>query len=274
MTWPTLGVTEDQSDEMEIIVDGDVDSYEVTGLVCQRDYRFQVAAQNSIGWGEWSDPSVAIRMPLPVPLKPPQPTLRRAAHQSLVVQWEPAEEMEEAPILSFTLRFTTSDAWTGENIQEIPDVPANARQRVVDGLSPGENYTFQVRASNRYGMSTWSANSRPLRTIPGSPPSKIQLDVPHVYKSFVTLQWRPAKENGFTVTGHIMRCATDSDMSDVSEFDPCATLKGCFLSCDLRHLTKTMYHFQVAAFNQAGMSQWSDPIAVDLREGMKNEDGY
>lgn len=247
----------------EIVIEEDTDCWEVTELECLNDYRFQVAGQNITGWGEYSDACPILNMPSPVPPQLPQPTLRRATHHSAVIQWQhpPASDVS---IDSFRFRYTTSADWS-QDVQELRDVTSALSQYVVEGLRPGEKYIFQVRALNRFGMGIWSDASIPIRTLDGSEPSKVvDLTVPHIYRSFITLQWPPAEENGFEVTRHLLRYAHMPDMSDGNEVVPEVVRKAGFDCCDLRHLKKTQYYFQVAALNKMGMAPWSDPVKVDL----------
>lgn len=264
VSWP--------SGEREIVIDQDTDQYEVPDLVCLTDYQFQVAAENVTGWGEYSDPSEKLQVPPPVPPMLQQPTLRRATHHTAVIQWQhpPASGV---PVESFRFRWTTEKDWTSGNVEELHDVPANASQYVVSGLAPGRTYIFQVRALNKYGMGIWSDASIPIRTAEGREPSKILgLTVPHVYKSFITLQWTPAEENGHPVTKHLLKVSNKADMSEALEVVPSVVHKDDNDTCDLRHLKKAPYFFQIAAFNEIGMSEWSDPTSVDLSVMYKLED--
>lgn len=256
----------------EVVVEnGDSESCEVPDLECQRDFRFQVSAQNVSGWGEYSDPSPVLNMPPPVPPTLPQPTLRRAQHHSAVIQWQ-HPRVNDVPLESFRFRYTASDDWKND-VTEIHDVPPTLAQFVVEGLLSGTTYHFQVVALNRYGMGIWSESSIPIRTLDGYAPSKIEgLSVPNLYKSFITLRWPCAQENGFQATSHRLRFAHDAGMTDPVEIEPAVTRKDGMDSCDLRHLKKTVYYFQVAAINEMGMSEWSDPFFLDLSETPRLED--
>lgn len=271
ITWPPNSREETQICNREVLIEDDVDTFEVGELECLLDYRFQVAAENVTGWGDWSDPSPVLNMPPPVPHPPPQPTLRRATHHSAVIQWQ-HPTAGDGPIESFRFRYTTQEDFTKE-CQEVHDVPANLSQYLIDGLQAGTTYTFQVRALNKYGMGIWSDSSIPIKTLDGHEPSKINdFSIPHVYRSFITLQWKPASENGFEVTHHLLRYSHSPDMADAIEVEPTVTRKGSYDTCELRHLQKRMYCFQVAAINKMGMSEWSVPMTVNLAEPAQLED--
>lgn len=270
VTWPAIDKDPEDGSRV-VLIDDDVATYEVGDLVCLRDYRFQVAAENVTGWGEWSDPSPILNMPPPVPLPPPQPTLRRATHHSTVIQWQ-HPQAGDAPIESFRFRYTTNEDFS-KDFEEVHNVPANLSQYVINGLQAGQTYTFQVRALNKYGMGIWSENSIPIRTLDGREPSKItEFSIPHVYRSFITLQWKPAAENGFEVTQHLLRYAHSPNMDGAIEMEPTVTRKGDYDTCDLRHLQKKTYCFQVAASNKMGISEWSNPMTVNLAEPLQIED--
>jgi hypothetical protein len=249
-----------QENEREIIINQDVDHCEVTDLLCLRDYRFQVAAENISGWGELSDPSPVVNMPRPVPPKLAAPTLRKATHHSALISW-----MADVPVDRFRFRHTASSDFEGKDIVETLDIPANLSQYTIRGLAPGTTYIFQVTSENKHGMGIWSESSLPLRTREGEKPSKIGgLTVPHIYKSFITLQWTPAAENGYPVTKHLLRLSFNVDMSNYTEIEPDVRQKDGFDQTDLVHLNKVKYYFQIASINSKGMSEFSDPVEVDM----------
>lgn len=278
--WPVpaheLG-EQDFAGERFLDIEEDSDMYEVHGLMPLTNYRFQVAAENSAGWSDFSDQSAAITMPPPVPPALNQPTLRRATHHTVVIQWQ-HPPTSVVPLESFAFRWTTiadtvkskslgtNEDWSGATpVQELGGVPPNTSQYVIDGLDPGQTYVFQARALNTYGMAVWSESSIPIKTQEGGPPCKIQdFSKAHVYKSFITLQWKPAAENGYCVTEHALRVSTNEDMDGAEEITPAVVHKNGFDTCDLRHLNKAKYFFQVAAANQVGFSEWSDAASVDL----------
>jgi len=259
----SAGGAADDAGSMELVIDEDADSCEVPDLRPLRDYTFQVAAANVMGWGEYSDPSPKLNMPPWVPSQLAQPTLRRATHHSVVIQWQHPTN-KEVGVDSFRFRWTTSQDWKS-NVEELNGVPANLSQHIIHGLTAGQTYLFQVSAVNSYGMGIWSENSLPVKTPDAHVPSKIKrIDVPEKYRSFVTLRWAPAEENGFEVTRHVVRCGHSGDMSDAQEMEPAVERKNGADICNLRHLKKLQYFFQVAACNKMGQSDWSDPVSVDL----------
>mmetsp|Transcript_59963 Transcript_59963/g.126953 ORF Transcript_59963/g.126953 Transcript_59963/m.126953 type:complete len:493 (+) Transcript_59963:78-1556(+) len=257
--------------EREEIIEGKADNHCITGLDCLTDYYFQVAGENCTGWGEYSDPSPAVQVPPPVPPQLQQPTVRRATHHTVVIQWQ-HPQATGTPVDSFNFRYTTDPAFPEGVVAdpekyfvEITEVPSNASQFVIQGLHPGLQYLFQVRAINRYGKGIWSESALPIKTPDGQAPSKIlNLSAPNLYRSFITLQWDPAEENGYAVTEHILRQATQEDMSDAQETTPAVVRKRTVDQCELKHLRKAVYWFQMAAINELGMSEWSDPCRVDL----------
>jgi len=266
VTWPPRDGEDPEKCAFELFIEEDVDNYMVQGLECLRDYRFQVAAKNISGWGEYSDPSPVLNMPPPVPQPPPQPTMRRATHHSAVIQWQHPPS-GDAPIDSFRFRYTADEDFS-KGGEEVIDVPANLSQYVILGLQAGRTYIFQVRALNKYGMGIWSESSIPIKTLNGHEPSKIvDLDIPHIYRSFIMLQWRPASENGFEITQHFLRYAHSVDMAGAVELEPKVVRKGEYDTCELRHLQKKTYCFQVASRNKKGISEWSDPVEVNLQVG-------
>lgn len=246
----------------EIIAEDATDSFIVTDLKSLTDYTFQIAAENSAGWSEWSEPSTKQTDP-PVPKTLNQPTLRRATHHSAVIQWQ-HPPFTDVPVASFSFRHTTSADWSNE-VVEITDVSPSLSQYVIPGLRPGQVYIFQVRAVNRYGMGIWSESSIPIRTTDGHIPAKIEtLKASDVYKSFMRLKWSPVDENGYPITGYLLRYAHAEDMADAVEAVPTVVRDNGCDSCDIRHLRKLKYYFQAAAINQLGMAEWSNVVLVDM----------
>lgn len=261
VTWPEAGETKSR----DILIEEQLEEKEVTDLECCHEYRFMVAAENVSGWGEWSDASAVLNMPLPVPSAPAAPLLRRATHYSVVAQWyHPAEG--GAPIESFRFRYTNTGDWRS-GVTEVPDVSAELTQEVIENLLPGQTYIFQVRAANKYGLSLWSESSRPIKTMDGGVPAKIsEFTAKDVFKTFVTVQWRPPFENGFAIIGHIMRYDDRAHMQKAKEFEPIVVREKGVDRCDIGHLEKKMYYFQVAAINAMGRADWSDPVMVDMAD--------
>lgn len=263
VSWPPAPEEEPDTNYREILVEEDTDNYLVTDLHSLTDYYFQVAAENVAGWGEYSDPSAPVNVVPPVPMTLGSPTLRRATHHSVVIQWQ-HPPLCDVPVESFRFRYTSSSDWS-QDVNEIKDVAANLSQYVIQGLRPGMIYIFQVRALNRFGMGIWSENSIPIRTLDGGRPAKIQdLTAPHVHKSFIRLQWRPVEENGYEVTSHLLRFAHMPEMEGAVEAVPAVIRCDSFDYCDIRHLKKLNYFFQVAAVNKMGMADWSDAVVVDM----------
>ncbi|CAE7765446.1 TTN, partial [Symbiodinium pilosum] len=263
VTWVPRQGEDPAACSREIILEDEIDSYVVTGLDSLTDYTFQIAAENAAGWGELSDPTVPVQTVPPVPITLSQPTLRRATHHSAVIQWQ-HPPFSEAPVLSFCFRHTSSADWSND-IVDIHDVPPTLSQYVIQGLKPGHVYIFQVRAVNKYGMGIWSDSSIPIRTMDGATPSAIEdLAASEIYKSFIRLKWQPVEENGYPITGYRLRYAHTEDMAEPVEAVPAVVRdKGCD-TCDIRHLRKLTYYFQVAAINHLGMAEWSEPVLVDM----------
>ena len=245
VTWAPRPGEDDVSCSREIEVVDETESHVITDLESLTDYTFQIAAENAAGWGELSDPTVPVQTMPPVPTTLNQPTLRRATHHSAVIQWQ-HPPFSEAPVMSFRFRHTSSADWSSD-VVEIHDVSPALSQYVIQGLKPGHVYIFQVRAVNKYGMGIWSDSSIPIRTMDGATPSTIEdLQASEIYKSFIRLQWRPVDENGYPITGYRLRYAHTEDMADPVEAVPAVVRDNGFDTCDIRHLRKLKYHFQVA----------------------------
>mmetsp|Transcript_10808 Transcript_10808/g.24713 ORF Transcript_10808/g.24713 Transcript_10808/m.24713 type:complete len:458 (+) Transcript_10808:80-1453(+) len=253
------------SGEFDIVVEGDMDECEVDDLDCCQEYYFHVAAENVSGWGPWSDRSEMVTMPPPVPEAPPMPMMRRPTHRTAIIQWQ--HPPSEAPLEGFTFRYTRAKDFESGAIEELPGIAPNMSQYLIQGLVPGATYIFQVRGVSKFGPGFWSETSIPMETPEGSEPAKVvDLAVAHIYRSFITLQWSPPNDNGFDLTKQVLRFSFTPKMEDAMEIEPPVRREKDMDMCDLRHLQKKVYYFQVGAENKMGKGHWSSPLEVNLQK--------
>ena len=146
-------------------VDAAATSLVVTGLTNGTAYRFQVQATNAIGNGPFSALSNAVT-PGAVPDAPANVAATRG-NRSATVTWT-APSGNGAAITSYD--FVVKSGATV--ISTTTGIARTAVSRTVTGLTPGQNYTFEVRADNassvpeRSGSPTRSRRRAPLRHRP------------------------------------------------------------------------------------------------------------
>lgn len=124
-----------------------------------------------------------------------------------------------------------------------------ATSAVVDGLTPGSAYTFQVTAANAAGESPRSAGVAVNTAAPhgeAPPPTQMLVGTPQAYQVFLAWEAVMAATDGY----HVYRDGVLIGWS----YGPAFTVTG------LRH--GTVYTFEVTSLNSAGESARSQPLQV------------
>lgn len=131
----------------------------VSGLTNGVDYTFVVIATNAISNSSPSAPS-APAMPVSAPSAPTNVTVVRG-DQKLTVSWN-AAGANGRTVSGYTVVVTPS--------KSSPFIVNTSGLSVdITGLTNGENYTFQVYATNSVGFGEYSTATAPV--APGAPPS-------------------------------------------------------------------------------------------------------
>ena len=130
-------------------------NYTVTGLTNGLTYNFRVRARNLGGWSQYSDTSsLAPANPATAPTAPTWGNFTTAT-RSITVRWSAPSSNGGSAITGYEIEYRkgTSGSWT-----DGPDPGANATSRTISSLTPNTSYQFRIRAINRIGNGTWSAN--------------------------------------------------------------------------------------------------------------------
>ena len=176
---------------------GVVSSSTLNSLVNGQGYQFQVRAHNVAGWGEWSEPSLAVT-PDVVPEAPSTPSVI-AGDGQLRVTWNPPANQGSA-IIAYEITIGGS----GEPPRERG---AAETSYVWDGLTNGRNYQFTIVAINAKGRSASSppsAAEHPYRepSAPGAPTAQRG-------NRYVDLAWPAAGNNGDPITDYQVEIASN-----------------------------------------------------------------
>jgi len=107
-----------ERDQGEVYIKGRKRLCSIEPLFSQREYVFQVAAENSIGLGPWSELTAPARIGRPqVPMAPSQPVIVTSSPEELTVSWNASESMG-ADILEQVVQFcSTPDFAQGPVLQ-------------------------------------------------------------------------------------------------------------------------------------------------------------
>lgn len=232
-------------------------SYEWVGLTNGEAYQFRVRAENSLGFGGWSDWSSTVT-PCAAPSAPAQPTVTRG-DESFAVAWTVPAVTGGCPPVEYEV-----ERDPGATI-----LSTSATSLAVSGLATGSTYRFRVRARNMAGWSGWSVWSSDLAFCgtPGSPTTPVfqydRLAATGYSSGSLDLTWGAAATNGgcptlsydvqIVATGQIR--STGVLPSDAAPFRYTGLTNG------------TPYAFQVRAVNAIGAGPWSSPSALETPFG-------
>ena len=224
------------------VVDNSADTtFTITGLTNGSGYEVQARATNGEGDGDWSDSGTA--SPGAVPDTPAAPSL--AAGNGIINGSITAPDNNGNAITGYDYRYRTgSGAWT------VVD-NSTSTSFTITGLSNGNTYAVQVRASNVKGDSDWSSSAsvRPSAAAPDTPAAPGLASGNGQLTGTITAP----NNNGSAITRYDYRYRTGSNNWSS------AVSNGSSTSFTITGLTNgTSYEVQVRATNSVGTSAWSD----------------
>ena len=118
--------------------------------------------------------------------------------------------------------------------------------RTVTGLTPGQNYTFEVRAVNAFGPGPFGVSNE--ITAVGTPAAPTALQATRGNTS-ASLSWTPGADNGSAITGYTLQIRNGAAVVETR------TLTGNVSSAVISGLNNgTAYNFRLRAINGIGTS--------------------
>jgi hypothetical protein len=243
-----------------------VDTFKVVKpLANGQSYWWRVKANNTAGWGAWSQKrSFSIAIP------PQPPTLALPANNataqplSLIVTWNTT-----ANASTYALQ-VSSDSNFSSFVYNQSNLTATWQN--INGLTNNSTYYWHVNASNVGGTSPWSTtwHLTTIITLPGPITLVAPGDSEKVATDSTILIWR---KGGASVAKYLLNVATDSGMVNTIKNDSTIT--------DTTKLLKSLtsgqtYWWRVKANNAAGWGTWSIirnfsvniPTSTSLSENM------
>ena len=237
-------------------------SIPIPRLTNGQSYDVQVRATSSAGESKWS-PTVTGTPGAQSPSAPAKPTVT-PGNRKLEVSWSaPAEN--DAPITDYKVQYrvttsSTSVEWTDHKPLSTSTSLSTSFSTTIEGLTNGQSYQVQVRATSSVGSSGWS----PVATGTPEAPAAQAPDVPA--KPTLTLgdgqlgvSWTAPSDNGATITDYNVqyRVTTSSSSDDWTPHKPSTTSTS--LSTTITGLNNGHgYAVQVLAHNSVGDSEWSE----------------
>jgi len=165
----------------------------ITGLTNGTSYTFVVACTVFGALGQDSAPSNAVTPgAIPGAASPPTAVTAAPGIASATVSWTAPADPGNSPITSYTV----SSGPYGVTVT----VPGTQTSAVVNGLTPGLGYSFQVTATNATGTSLPSVQSNQVFPWACGPPINVQA-IPGDGAAFVSWQ-PPANPGASPVTGY------------------------------------------------------------------------
>ena len=224
-------------------------SVTVTGLTNGTKYVFSVAALNAAGQGLWSLPSSAVT-PRTTPGAPGKPT-GTAKDASVTLTWTPAVN-NGSTVSNHVIEYSVA----GANDWSDGGSSGSLTSHTVTGLQNGTQYVFRVKASNVAGSGPLSAESEAIKPFgkPGKPtalavtPGNATLDI----------SWSaPSDDGGAQVEDYVLQFSINDGSTWTSYTDPNNSILTQHTLTGL--INGTSYRLRVAAKNDAGTGEWSDP---------------
>lgn len=204
-------------------------------------YSFTVAAHNSVGIGDQSDPAHAT--PITTPPEPRRLTVT-PGNGNVNVSWMEPDHYAGSPILYYIVYKDGVDV-----------VHTTVWSFVFNGLVNGQTYVFSVASHNIAGNSTHTDMTAVPFTIPAAPTALTAIPG----NGFVSLSWAAPKDGGSAITGYVVK--QDGIVVNGTT--------GTSIKIDGLKNGQT-YSFSIHAQNQAGDGPESSAIPATPRPDVTN----
>lgn len=240
-------------------VDGTRTSLMVAGLHPGTEYAALVLAENSVGFGDPSDP-VVFQTTAEEPSAPPMNIQCEALDtRNIRVSWEPPPADQ--------LNGELKGYYIGHKMEGIPLIYDTVNRDTVTktfrGLQAATVYKFILKAFNEVGPGPASEEVS-CTTLNGDPPPMPSVRVTGITSSSVSIHWNSPPSASSPVIQYEIQYGTDD--GDKRQLHLPATKDGVTLM-DLR--AGTRYNFRMAAFNLYGRGDFSHdlPAVTHLSDG-------
>ena len=228
-------------------------TFEHTGLQPATAYRYQVAAINRVGTGQWSF-EASTSTYAQAPGAPVNLTARAVGTARIDLSWSAPRNTGGAPILGY--RIEASDDG-GSTWRIIVRRNTNSRGTTFSdvNLQPATTRHYRVAALNTAGTGPFSNTARATTeaTVPGAPRS---LDAEADGTSRIELSWRePTSDGGSRITGYRIEVSEDGGASWDNLVSNSHNTRTTYVHTGLEPATRR--HYRVSAINRIGVGRAS-----------------
>ena len=232
-------------------------TFEHTGLLPASAYRYQVAAINRVGTGQWSFEASTSTF-AQAPGAPVNLTARAVGTSRIDLSWSAPRNTGGAPILGY--RIEASD--DGGSTWRIVRRNTNSRGTTFSdvNLQPATTRHYRVAALNTAGTGPFSNTARATTeaTVPGTPRS---LDAEADGTSRIELSWRaPTSDGGSRITGYRIEVSEDGGARWEDLVANSHNTRTTYVHTGLEPATRR--HYRVSAINRIGVSRASRVVSA------------
>ena len=228
-------------------------TFEHTGLQPASAYRYQVAAINRVGTGQWSF-EASTSTYAQAPGAPFNLTARAVGTSRIDLSWSAPRNTGGAPILGYRIE-ASSDGGRTWNIIIRRNTSSTGTTFSDLNLQPATTRHYRVAAINTAGTGPFSNPARATTdaTVPGVPRG---LDAEADGTSRIELSWRaPTSDGGSRITGYRIEVSEDGGARWDDLMANSHNTRTTYVHTGLEPATRR--HYRVSAINRIGMSRAS-----------------
>ncbi len=227
-------------------------TFEHTGLQPASAYRYQVAAINRIGAGQWSF-EASTSTYAQAPGAPVGLTARAVGTARIDLSWSAPRNTGGAPILGYRIEASDDGGSTWRIVRRNTNSKGTTFSDV--NLQPATTRHYRVAALNTAGTGPFSNTARATTdaTVPGTPRS---LDADADGTSRIELSWRaPTSDGGSRITGYRIEVSEDGGTRWDDLVANSHNTRTTYVHTGLEPATRR--HYRVSAINRIGTSRAS-----------------
>ena len=232
-------------------------TFERTGLQPATAYRYQVAAVNRLGAGQWSF-EASTSTYAQAPGAPTGLTARAVGTARIDLSWSAPRNTGGAEILGYRIEASDDQRKTWRIIRRNTNSKGTTFSDV--NLQPATTRYYRVAATNTAGTGPYSnfASATTEATVPGAPRS---LDAEADGTSRIELSWlAPTRDGGSRITGYRIEVSEDGGTRWEDLVANSHNTRTAYVHTGLEPATRR--HYRVSAINRIGVSPASRVVSA------------